>query len=83
MKYEELMAALAHGSLVVHNGKSYRLRSVVTKNLKDLPRSMTDHYHTRNNVFVDFAELFDPRSNYLFTALAQEVTPHEYQSHIT
>ena len=83
MTYSELENAVVHGDTVVYGGKSYKIRSIVTKNLKDLPRSMTDHYETRKNVLVDFAELFDPRSNYLFTALAQEVTPYEYQSHIT
>lgn len=83
MKYEELENAVMHGDPVVYNGKSYKIRSIVTKNLKDLPRSMTDHYETRKNVLVDFAELFDPNSNYLFTALGQEVTVYERQSHYT
>lgn len=83
MTYPELENAVMRGAPVIYGGKSYKIRSIVTMNLKDLPRSMTDHYETRKNVLVDFAELYDPRSNYLFTALAQEVTPHEYQSHIT
>lgn len=83
MTRDEMDACLKFGGQVMYRGKEYKLRHSITVNVKDLPASNADHYVLRDGVLVDLAELFDPKSNYVFTALAQEVTEREHQSRIT
>ena len=81
MNRDELEVALGRRELVMHKNKAYRIRSVVTKNIADLPAANVDSYVTRNRIYVDLAELYDPRSNMVFNVLASEVYARENKEH--
>ena len=81
MNRDELEVALGRRELVMHKNKAYRIRSVVTKNVADLPAANVDSYVTRNRIYVDFAELYEPQSNMVFNVLASEVYARENKGH--
>lgn len=69
----ELEKCLIHNVQVEYEGKHYKLRAVYTMNIRDITRTKVEHYDARDLFLIDMAELFDKKSNYLFSVFAADV----------
>lgn len=73
MTKDELEKCLIHNIPVEYEGKSYRLRSVYTMNINEIPRKYSMVCEVRNLFLVDRAELYDKGSNSVFSVFASEL----------